>query len=170
MANNEIPLFKRMNQERPYKQLLHYLNSFKLHLYIFYLFPDDGLLWTTRMSTLDATCIQWYLKWLHVLKVINFVLTLLAWKHWKWTESWILMNIKISGLYNSCTVKLRHNKPLYYEVLGLTNKFVYPSNSKMYDFKRTLIQWNLFIANKFCQSPGPLLNQGSIYCSTVTDV
>lgn len=138
---------------------------------IFYFFPDDGLLWTTRMSTLDVTCIQWYLKWLHVLKVINFVLTLLAWKPWKWTESWILMNIKISGLYNSCTAKLSYNEPLYNEVLILTNNyFLYPSNSKVYDFKRTLKQWNLDIANKFCQSPGPLLNQGSIYCSTVTDV
>lgn len=37
MVNNEIPLFKRMNQERPYKQLLHYCNSFKLHLCIYFL-------------------------------------------------------------------------------------------------------------------------------------
>ena len=47
---------------------------------------------------------------------------------------------------NSCTAKLSYNEPLYNEVLILTNNFLYPSNSKVYDFKRTLIQWNLNIA------------------------
>lgn len=41
---------------------------------------------------------------------------------------------------NSCTAKLSHNEPLYNEVLILTNNFLYPRSSKVYDFKRTLIQ------------------------------
>ena len=32
MVNNELPLFKRTNQERPYKQLLHY---WSMHLRVF---------------------------------------------------------------------------------------------------------------------------------------
>ena len=29
MVNNELPLFKRTNQERPYEQLLHYREKMK---------------------------------------------------------------------------------------------------------------------------------------------
>ena len=34
------------------------------------------------------------------------------------------------------TVGLRSNEPLYNEVLGMTNNFIYPSNSKIYGKER----------------------------------
>ena len=44
--------------------------------------------------------------------------------------------------------------------LDITNDFLYPSNSKIYE-KGTPIWRNLVIANKCCQFLGPLLNRGS---------
>ena len=58
----------------------------------------------------------------------------------------------MSNIWN--TVEPRYNEPLYNEVLGITNDFLYPSNSKIY-------KTNLVIANTFFQSLGTSLNRGS---------
>ena len=49
---------------------------------------------------------------------------------------------------NFSAVEPRYNDPLYNEILGITNDFLDPSNSKY-------MKKNLVIANKFCQSLGP---------------
>ena len=54
------------------------------------------------------------------------------------------------------TVEPHTTNLLCNEVLNITNDFLYPSNSKIYELQ------NLVIANKFCQSLGPSLHQGSI--------
>ena len=53
------------------------------------------------------------------------------------------------------TVEPRTTNLLCNKVLNITNDFLYPSNSKIYGLR------NLVIANKFCQSLGPLLYSGS---------
>ena len=54
------------------------------------------------------------------------------------------------------TVEPHTTNLLCNKVLDITNDFLYPSNSKIYELR------NLVIANKFCQSLGPLLNRRSI--------
>ena len=58
-------------------------------------------------------------------------------------------------------------KPLYNKILGITNNFLYPSNSKIYG-KEPCLQQKLIIANRFYQSLGPWLYQGStLWCSDI---
>ena len=77
MVNNEIPLFKRMNQERPYKQLLHYCNSFKLHLYILFSFQTMGCCgqqgWAHKMllASSDISSDSTFWRW-----------STLSWRSW----------------------------------------------------------------------------------------
>ena len=53
----------------------------------------------------------------------------------------------------------RYNEPLCNGVLDITNDFLYPSNSKIYENQP---RYNdLVIANKFCQFLGPSLYRGS---------
>ena len=41
-----------------------------------------------------------------------------------------------------CTVETQFNEPLYKEVLGVTNEFFYPSNSKIYEKEpQYMINW-----------------------------
>jgi len=63
-------------------------------------------------------------------------------------------------MFKSDTVEPRFNKPLYNEVLGITNYILQPSNSKMYG-KVPLYNEVLGITNQFLQSLGTSLNQGS---------
>ena len=63
------------------------------------------------------------------------------------------------------TVEPHTTNLLCNEVLDKTNDFLYPSNSKIYELR------NLVIANKFCQSLGPLLYRRStvkVHCSLKT--
>ena len=53
------------------------------------------------------------------------------------------------------TVEPHTTNLLCNEVLNITNDFLYPSNSEIYELR------NLVIANKFCQSLGPLLYRRS---------
>ena len=53
------------------------------------------------------------------------------------------------------TVEPHTTNLLCNEVLDITNDFLYPSNSKIYELR------NLVIANKFCHSLGPLLYRRS---------
>ena len=55
---------------------------------------------------------------------------------------------------NFSAVEPRYNDPLYNEILGITNDFLDPSNSKY-------MKKNLVLANKFCQSLGPSLYRRS---------
>ena len=48
---------------------------------------------------------------------------------------------------NVNTVEPWYNEPLYSEVLGVTNDFLYPSNGKIYEKE---IWRNLSIADEFC--------------------
>ena len=54
------------------------------------------------------------------------------------------------------TVEPHTTNLLCNKVLDITNDFLYPSNSKIYEILR-----NLVIANKFCQSLVPLLYRRS---------
>ena len=63
------------------------------------------------------------------------------------------------------TVEPHTTNLLCNEVLDKTTDFLYPSNSKIYELR------NPFIANKFCQSLGPLLYRRStvkVHCSLKT--
>ena len=68
-----------------------------------------------------------------------------------------MYKLKTTSLkYLLSTVEPRYNEPLYNEVLGITDNFLYPSNSKMYEKEP---RYNV-IGNKFCQSLGPSLYRG----------
>ena len=66
----------------------------------------------------------------------------------------IIYNININNIADILDHKANTVEPLYNEVLGITNDFLYPSHSK-------IMKKNLDIANTFCQSLGPSLNRGS---------
>ena len=49
-------------------------------------------------------------------------------------------NVNEYKILRTSTVEHQYNEPLYYEVLDITNDFLYPSNSKVYEnSKRTSI-------------------------------
>ena len=55
----------------------------------------------------------------------------------------IIYNININNIadildHKANTVEPRYNEPLYNEVLGVTNDFLYPSNSKIYEKKTSI--------------------------------
>ena len=56
------------------------------------------------------------------------------------------------------TVEPRFTEPLYNEVLGITNDFLYPSNSKIYEKGP---RYNETLGIILCQSLGPSLFRGS---------
>ena len=78
----------------------------------------------------------------------NFHLVMLIKRRVSWTPS------KLKA------VEPRYNDPLYNEVLGVTNDFLYPRNSK-YMKKKERKKKKRVIANNFCQSLGPSLHRRS---------
>ena len=83
------------------------------------------------------------------------VLSVKRFTEFVWTESWFLyVRIRISrwglSVMQIYKVQPRYNEPLYNEDLGITNDFLYPRHSKIYEK-------NLDIANKFCHFPWPFV-------------
>ena len=58
------------------------------------------------------------------------------------------------------TVEPRYNKPLYDKFVGITNQFLYHSDSNSL-LTRTLKYRSLLTENKFCQSLGSSIYRGS---------
>ena len=52
----------------------------------------------------------------------------------------------------STVLEAQYDKPLYNKILGITNNFLYPSNSKIYG-KEPCLQQNLITENRNFTSP-----------------
>ena len=50
-----------------------------------------------------------------------------------WLHCYVALRAALGLLKNKTTVEPRYSEPLYNEVFGITNDFLYPSNSKIYE-------------------------------------